>query len=786
MPTLAQVYQTYRDALDNGPLAGSAITPGGAGEVLVAHIVTADTTMTPAGITDSGQGLTWTSRATYTVSSHTKATIYTAVTTSSTTLTPTVSFTGGSVSVAFVVKRWTSAALATTPITQSASSGSASFSVNSLTAGSAWDWNVGDWSAQDGTTRTYRGTATEDGYRRVSTQYTFYTAKQTATAGTNAFGLSAPTGQTAGGLGIEILHSGGTGASVTPAVVAATASVGSATMSVGSIVAAAVVAAVATVGAPIVSIGVKPTPAMVAAAASIPTPTVTTVTGASVSPPRVSGVASVGSPTVSAASNASASPAVVAVAAAINAATVTTTSTASVSPSVVNTAASIATPTVSGSAPSYYYAAADPVGATTNNDGQPGGINVGSVVKSTVDIPALGVRYVRNPANDGDTVTVALFDSGSANSTPLATQTHVQTSGDGSGWVEVLFPSSATIIGGGEFEAVAHFPSGNYWASTDQAGLTGQSFQGPLSIKNGANNLYLYGAFGYPPTSSNTSVFLSVDVIAEGAGSPADANVSPAVVAGVAAIGSVTVSAASNATVTPSVVAAVASIPAPTVTAGGSVSAAPAMVVGAVSIPAPTMHTGSRVTAVVVSGTTSIPAPTVTTATGALVTPSVVAAVAYIPAMVGTVSILVTPPVVAGVTAIPAPSVVTAGNATVSPPRVSGIVSIPAPTVQTGTLAVPAVVAGVASIPAPTVTTFTGVVVTPPRVSGIVAIPAVTVTGNAVALISPATVLARAIIAQPAVQVGPRVKITTRLAPQRGGAHLGAQSSALTRLGSQR
>jgi hypothetical protein len=76
--------------------------------------------------------------------------------------------------------------------------------------GSSWR-GAGDWSAIDGTsTRTYRSSATERAYHFVTGQHTVYTAYQAAaTAGTQTFGLTAPTGQKPTMVGIEIQDSGG-------------------------------------------------------------------------------------------------------------------------------------------------------------------------------------------------------------------------------------------------------------------------------------------------------------------------------------------------------------------------------------------------------------------------------------------------------------------------------------------------------------------------------------------------------------------------------------------------
>lgn len=158
--------------------------------------------------------------------------------------------------------------------------------------------------SQDGTgTRTSAPTGYTDIAGGTSTQHNYiYRRTSNATSGSPTGTAAANTGTNDEYVSIvaafEARSSGVTNATVTPAVVTATASVPSPSVSTGVSIAASVVAAVCSVLAPAVSTGsdANITPAVVTATASVPAPTVGA--GAGVTPAAVTATTSVPSPTV--------------------------------------------------------------------------------------------------------------------------------------------------------------------------------------------------------------------------------------------------------------------------------------------------------------------------------------------------------------------------------------------------------------------------------------------------------------------------------------------------------
>jgi hypothetical protein len=88
-------------------------------------------------------------------------------------------------------------------------SGAPSDSLTTVAANSVVSWVSGDWAAVAGA-RTYRSSATEQGYHTATGLWTHYSAYQSAaSAGAQTYGMTAPTGQTYTMASIEIQDSGG-------------------------------------------------------------------------------------------------------------------------------------------------------------------------------------------------------------------------------------------------------------------------------------------------------------------------------------------------------------------------------------------------------------------------------------------------------------------------------------------------------------------------------------------------------------------------------------------------
>jgi hypothetical protein len=205
------------------------------------------------------------------------------------------------------------------------------------------------------------------------------------------------------------LGAGASGVTITPATVAAVASVPSGTIQAGSVVTPAAVAAVASVPAPTVQLGAAITSATVAALATIPAPTVqagsvvsavmvagvaavpgpTVQAGVTVTPATVTAVATVPAPAVSAGGSATVSPAAVAATAAVPAPAPQTGST--VTAAAVAAAATVPAPTVRAGAvtqPSPVTAVATVPGATV----LAGSKTTPTTVATTAAVPSATIR----------------------------------------------------------------------------------------------------------------------------------------------------------------------------------------------------------------------------------------------------------------------------------------------------------------------------------------------------------------------------------------------------------
>lgn len=221
MPTLdaSTPAAVYGDTAANTSLVTASFTPP-SGSIVVAKVVCADASQTSTTPT----GLTFTSRInTGLAGSSTRTVIYTAVGGGSA-VTVTAAFAGTANRRALIVEVWTLAQLAATPATHSVTNGSGAptDTITTVAAGSVVSWVDGDWSAIDGTaTRAYRSSAVETAFHWVSGQHTVYAAYQAAAAaGSQTYGLTAPTGQTYGLAAIEIQASGGAPAIPPPLVMA--------------------------------------------------------------------------------------------------------------------------------------------------------------------------------------------------------------------------------------------------------------------------------------------------------------------------------------------------------------------------------------------------------------------------------------------------------------------------------------------------------------------------------------------------------------------------------------
>lgn len=213
MPTLITSYNLTGSGTNSNVLTTPSFTPAN-GEVIVVKVSTWDSATTMSAPTGGSQ--TFTKQAGSTVGGFRP---YVAV------YTATVSGSPGAMTISstpsasswhnMVVERWSGATLAATPISNAAQTvgGGAAISstVAGLTAGSIWSWVASDTGSVDPATRAYLDSPTEefidDGH--VGSNAVFYYARQTATGGSNSYGLTAPAGMSAWIAGVEVLASGG-------------------------------------------------------------------------------------------------------------------------------------------------------------------------------------------------------------------------------------------------------------------------------------------------------------------------------------------------------------------------------------------------------------------------------------------------------------------------------------------------------------------------------------------------------------------------------------------------
>lgn len=176
------------------------------GDIITVRAVAESDTST---FTISGGSLTWNLLQEVTTVSNCDTAAWYATATSNTSITVTVDDTGSTVNhFGFVATTWRGATGVASAKTNS--TGAPSLTFSTAAANSAVEVVVGDWSAVDGTTRTWRSVngsaATEETYYRDATRYVAYLGyhPDAGAAGSITVGLSAPSGQTYGIIGIEV------------------------------------------------------------------------------------------------------------------------------------------------------------------------------------------------------------------------------------------------------------------------------------------------------------------------------------------------------------------------------------------------------------------------------------------------------------------------------------------------------------------------------------------------------------------------------------------------------
>lgn len=274
---------------------------------------------------------------------------------------------------------------------------------------------VGDWSAGPVGTPVWTpgGSTVASEQQGTNATYIFGRWDDSGTAGTAAHGISTPSYATPAIAVLEMKGTAGAGgdATVTPATVAATASVPGPAVAAGATVSPATVPVTASVPAAVVSAGAVTVPASVAALATVPAPTVTAGGNATVTPATVAVAATI--PAAAVAASSLATPATVAATASVAAATVrggatatpaTVAATASVAApgmstggtvtaATVNAAAAVATPTVTTSSGSTATPATVAGIATVASPAvQVGSRAAPATIAATASVPAATVR----------------------------------------------------------------------------------------------------------------------------------------------------------------------------------------------------------------------------------------------------------------------------------------------------------------------------------------------------------------------------------------------------------
>lgn len=196
----------YSDVGDSLSLTTASFTPP-LNSVIIVKVTSADAAQTHTSVT----GVTFTSRGSVGTSGATsRGSLWTAIGAGSA-VTVTAAFGGTAFPRGLVVEVYTGAQLAASPAVSNivGGSGAPTNTLTTVAANSVVSWVNADWQAIDGTSRTYRSSATETAYHRLVGQWTHYTARQAAaSAGSQTYGLTAPIGQTYTMVAIEIQDSG--------------------------------------------------------------------------------------------------------------------------------------------------------------------------------------------------------------------------------------------------------------------------------------------------------------------------------------------------------------------------------------------------------------------------------------------------------------------------------------------------------------------------------------------------------------------------------------------------
>lgn len=206
-PTLAASYYVASAGTSTAAITTPSFSPA-AGEVLIVKMETWDTGVSMGSVTGGSQ--TYTSRVTVAPGGFRPWCGITTAVVSGSPGSMTVSATpSASAQYSMCVERWSLAQLAGTPVTASANAGSgaASSSLTTTAAASIVSWVASDAQSVDPATRAYLSSATDEGVRdgHLGANGVGYHAYQTAaSAGSQSFGLSAPTGMQWCIAGIEI------------------------------------------------------------------------------------------------------------------------------------------------------------------------------------------------------------------------------------------------------------------------------------------------------------------------------------------------------------------------------------------------------------------------------------------------------------------------------------------------------------------------------------------------------------------------------------------------------
>lgn len=201
----------------NQTITSPSFTPA-TNDVMVVKFICEDTagTSPTTSISATGGGITWTSRVLENTSSNCYVRLWTGIVTSGgTSITVSVAssnFAGTGHSMQ--VEQWSGSTckLAASPATAGVTGQStATTTITTAANGSAVSWCNGDWNAVAPGTPTLASSATLESDPNTSGGYTaYYAYQQAATAGSQTFGVTAPTGQKATLVGIEIQAAGGT------------------------------------------------------------------------------------------------------------------------------------------------------------------------------------------------------------------------------------------------------------------------------------------------------------------------------------------------------------------------------------------------------------------------------------------------------------------------------------------------------------------------------------------------------------------------------------------------